>query len=62
MKYVREHLGATHTKALIVPECGHNDRCVFTMDDVLPVLFPGQPMSQRSGDAHADVPATHLAA
>jgi hypothetical protein len=25
---------------MIVPECGHNDRCMFTTDTVLPVLFP----------------------
>jgi hypothetical protein len=24
----------------IVPECGHNDRCVYTTDAVLPVIFP----------------------
>jgi hypothetical protein len=23
-----------------VPECGHNDRCVFTTDAVLPLIFP----------------------
>src|SRR5207237_8223748 len=38
-KYVAERLGAKHT-AIIVPECGHNDRCVFTTDAVLPVIFP----------------------
>jgi len=27
---------------MIVPECGHNDRCVFTTDTVLAVLFPAQ--------------------
>lgn len=42
VKYLREHLDATHSKALIVPECGHNDRCVFTTDEVLPVLFPAE--------------------
>lgn len=40
VKYLREHLGATHSSVLIVPECGHNDRCVFTTDTVLPLLFP----------------------
>ena len=40
VKYLREHLGARHSKILIVPECGHNDRCVFTTDDVLELLFP----------------------
>jgi pimeloyl-ACP methyl ester carboxylesterase len=24
----------------IVPECGHNDRCIYTTDAVLPVVFP----------------------
>lgn len=38
-KYVNETLGAKH-KAIIVSECGHNDRCVFTTDVVLPVIFP----------------------
>jgi len=38
-KYVTETLGAKH-KAIIVPECGHNDRCVFTTDIVFPVVFP----------------------
>jgi pimeloyl-ACP methyl ester carboxylesterase len=38
-KYVTETLGAKHT-AIIVSECGHNDRCVYTTDVVLPVIFP----------------------
>lgn len=38
-KYVTETLGA-HAKAIIVPECGHNDRCIFTTDVVFPVIFP----------------------
>jgi hypothetical protein len=38
-KYVTETLGAKHT-AIIVPECGHNDRCIFTTDVVFPVIFP----------------------
>jgi pimeloyl-ACP methyl ester carboxylesterase len=38
-KYVTERLGAKHN-AIIVPECGHNDRCVFTTDVVFPVIFP----------------------
>jgi len=37
--YVNEKLGG-HAQILIVPECGHNDRCVFTTDTVLPVIFP----------------------
>jgi pimeloyl-ACP methyl ester carboxylesterase len=38
-KYVNETLGAKH-RAIIVPECGHNDRCIFTTDIVLPAIFP----------------------
>jgi hypothetical protein len=38
-KYVNETLGAKHN-AIIVPECGHNDRCIFTTDEVFPVIFP----------------------
>jgi pimeloyl-ACP methyl ester carboxylesterase len=40
-KYVTETLGAKH-KAIIVPECGHNDRCIFTTDIVFPAIFPPQ--------------------
>jgi pimeloyl-ACP methyl ester carboxylesterase len=39
VKLVNERFGASH-KVLIVSECGHNDRCVYTTDDVLPVIFP----------------------
>jgi pimeloyl-ACP methyl ester carboxylesterase len=39
VKYVNETLGARHA-VQIVPECGHNDRCVYTTDAVLPVIFP----------------------
>jgi pimeloyl-ACP methyl ester carboxylesterase len=38
-KYVNETLGAKHN-AIIVSECGHNDRCIYTTKDVLPVIFP----------------------
>jgi pimeloyl-ACP methyl ester carboxylesterase len=38
-KYVSEKFGAQH-KTLVVPACGHNGRCVFTADPVLPLLFP----------------------
>ncbi len=38
-KYVTETLGAKHN-AIIVPECGHNDRCIYTTDVVFPVIFP----------------------
>ena len=38
-KYVTETLGAKHT-IMIVPECGHNDRCMYTTNIVFPVVFP----------------------
>jgi pimeloyl-ACP methyl ester carboxylesterase len=38
-KYVTETMGAKHT-AIIVPECGHNDRCIFTTNIVFPAIFP----------------------
>jgi pimeloyl-ACP methyl ester carboxylesterase len=39
VKYVNESLGAKHP-IQIVSECGHNDRCVYTTDAVLPIIFP----------------------
>jgi hypothetical protein len=39
VKHIEETLGARPT-VMIVPECGHNDRCIFTTDAVLPVIFP----------------------
>lgn len=39
VNYIDRHMGA-QAKVMIVPECGHNDRCVVTTDTVLPVLFP----------------------
>jgi pimeloyl-ACP methyl ester carboxylesterase len=39
VKYVNETMGAKHN-AIIVPECGHNDRCIFTTNVVFPVIFP----------------------
>jgi hypothetical protein len=41
VKYVNKHLGAKH-RAVIVPECPHNDRCVFTTKKVLSIIFPGE--------------------
>lgn len=38
-KYVNETMGAKHN-IIIVPECGHNDRCIFTTDIVWPTIFP----------------------
>jgi pimeloyl-ACP methyl ester carboxylesterase len=39
VKFITEQLGAKPA-IQIVPECGHNDRCVYTTDAVLPVIFP----------------------
>ncbi len=38
-KYVNETMGAKHN-IMIVPECGHNDRCMFTTNTVFPYIFP----------------------
>lgn len=38
VKYVNEKMGAKHP-IVIVPECGHNDRCMYTTDIVFPLLF-----------------------
>jgi len=38
-KYVNETMGAKHN-AIIVSECGHNDRCIFTTNAVFPTIFP----------------------
>ena len=42
VKYLNEQMGAKHA-VQIVSECGHNDRCVYTTDKVLPVIFPQVP-------------------
>lgn len=39
VKYINEQLGAK-SNVMIIPECGHNDRCVYTTAEVLPVIFP----------------------
>jgi|SRR5579872_6132375 len=41
VKFINEKLGAKHA-VQIVSECGHNDRCVYTTSEVLPVIFPKQ--------------------
>jgi hypothetical protein len=38
-KYITELHGAKH-QAVVVEGCGHNDRCVFTAKQALPLLFP----------------------
>lgn len=37
--FVNSQLGAKH-QIQIVPECGHNDRCMYTTDIVFPAIFP----------------------
>jgi pimeloyl-ACP methyl ester carboxylesterase len=39
VQHIRDSLG-DKAPVIIVPECGHNDRCVYTTDAVLPVIFP----------------------
>jgi pimeloyl-ACP methyl ester carboxylesterase len=38
-KFVNEKLGGHHV-IKVIPECGHNARCMFTAEDALPLLFP----------------------
>ncbi len=38
-KMVNEKMGG-HSPLMVIPECGHNARCMFTSEDALPVLFP----------------------
>jgi pimeloyl-ACP methyl ester carboxylesterase len=38
-KYVNERYGADH-QAVVVEACGHDDRCMFTSNQALPLLFP----------------------
>ena len=55
VKYLNERLGAKQA-IQIVPECGHNDRCVFTTDAVLPIVFPMTSLiAARGGDRPVDV-------
>jgi len=37
--YLNTVMGA-RSAVIIVPECGHNDRCVYTTNEVAPVIFP----------------------
>jgi len=38
-KYVNENLNAHHNM-IIVPSCSHSQRCMFTSDAALPLMFP----------------------
>jgi pimeloyl-ACP methyl ester carboxylesterase len=38
-KFVNQKLGA-HQEAIVIPECGHNARCMFTDEKALPIVFP----------------------
>ena len=37
--YINQKYGAQH-KTVVIPLCGHNARCMFTMDPALQILFP----------------------
>ena len=39
VKFIIDSLGKK-PNAMIVPECGHHNRCVFTTREVFPVIFP----------------------
>lgn len=41
VKFISDSLGAK-PNVMIVSECGHNDRCMFTTNAVLPAIFPKQ--------------------
>jgi pimeloyl-ACP methyl ester carboxylesterase len=38
-KYVIEKLGG-HPDVVVIPECGHNARCMYTDEKALPIVFP----------------------
>ncbi len=38
-KYITEKYGARH-KMIVVPECGHQSRCILTAEAALAILFP----------------------
>jgi hypothetical protein len=38
-RYVNENLHAHH-RAIVVPFCSHSQRCMFTSDTALPLIFP----------------------
>jgi pimeloyl-ACP methyl ester carboxylesterase len=40
VNYVNAKYAAKQHKALVVPLCGHNARCMFTAEPALPILFP----------------------
>ncbi len=38
-KFVIEKLGG-HPEVIVIPECGHNARCMYTDEKALPIVFP----------------------
>jgi hypothetical protein len=40
VNYVNTKYGAVNHKAVVVPLCGHNARCMFTADPALAIIFP----------------------
>ena len=40
VNYVNTKYDAKQHKALVIPLCGHNARCMFTAEPALPILFP----------------------
>ena len=39
VKFIADSLGGK-PKAMVVPECGHHNRCMFTSNEIFPVIFP----------------------
>jgi len=46
-RYTREHLGG-RSRLVIIPLCGHNERCMFTSPVAAPILFPEVPEGRPS--------------
>lgn len=40
VNYVNTKYDAKQHKAMVIPLCGHNARCIFTAEPALPILFP----------------------
>jgi hypothetical protein len=40
--YVTSKYEAHGHKAVTIPLCGHNARCMFTAEPALPILFPAE--------------------
>lgn len=55
-RYIRDHLKG-RSRLVVIPLCGHNERCMFTAPIAIPLLFPKSP-TERAG---ADLPTVQRA-